>query len=467
MSVPLCKDGPVAVTGNRPRAVAFLPGGDRFEDFHDRIGVTLEDLRGALSGTWLFNYVEALQAADVRPVLYFVSARVPDIVRFTHQPTGAAIRILPAPWLHRKLQGARDRFGIPSPVYSSVLSYAATPWWALVKELRRDGCEAILCQEYESPRFDQAVIVGNLLRIPVFATYQGGSGPGSSLELPLRRLSVRRAAGLIIGANSEIQRVRKAYGVPAERIGLVPNSLDVAAWQPVDRSAARATLGIPNEARVVAWHGRVEIDCKGLDLLLDAWQQLCAARPQERLLLLLVGTGRDHDVLTRRIGSLTQGTVRWDDRWIRDRKLIGQYLSAADIAVLSSRREGFPVAVVEAMTCSLPVVATNVSGVADAFGDDPVGVIVPPEDAAALALALGRLLDDDALRRELGRRARRRAENEFSVQSVASRLRAFMEDRGAFRGSPRQPDCSAERASERDREEFALVETADTGIDGK
>jgi glycosyltransferase involved in cell wall biosynthesis len=467
MSVPLCKDGPVAGTGNRPRAIALLPAGDRFEDFHDRIGVTLEDLREGLSGTWLFNYVEALHAAGVRPVLYFVSARVPSIVRFTHQPTGASIRFLPTPWLHRKMQGARDRFGIPSPLFASLLSYAATPWLALVKEFRRDDCEAILCQEYEYPRFDEAVVVGRLLRMPVFATYQGGSASRSGLERPFRRISTRLAAGLIIGARKEIERVRTAYGVPAERTGLVPNGLDVETWQPLDRHVARAALGIADDTRVVVWHGRVEIDCKGLDLLLDAWEQLCVARPHARLQLLLVGSGRDHDALNRRIASLPADSVRWDDRWVRDRNVIWRYLSAADIAVLSSRREGFPVAVVEAMTCGLPVVATNVSGVIDALGDELAGVVVPPEDAPALAAALGRLLDDDPLRRELGQRARRRAEREFSLQRVGSRLRAFMEARGAFREWPRLLGRSVEPVSVQSREDVAFVDAPDPAIDAK
>jgi glycosyltransferase involved in cell wall biosynthesis len=317
-------------------------------------------------------------------------------------------------------------------MYTSVLSYTATPWLALAREFRRDGCEAILCQEYEYPRFDQAVVTGRLLHMPVFATYQGGSTPRSVVELPLRGAMIRRASGLIIGANREMQRVRAAYGVPAERTALVPNALDVATWRPRDRAAARAALGIANDIRVVAWHGRVEIDSKGLDVLLDAWK-LCVARPYPRLLLLLVGSGRDREALHHRIASLPAGAVRWDDRWVRDRNLIWQYLSAADISVLSSRREGFPVAVVEAMACGLPVVATDISGVRDALGNEPTGLVVPREDARALAAAIGRLLDDEPLRRQLGERARQRAESEFSLQTVGSRIRAFMEQRGAFR----------------------------------
>jgi glycosyltransferase involved in cell wall biosynthesis len=426
---------PSAGADQRP-AIAFLPWGDRFEDFHDKIGISAEEFREELTGTWLFNYVGAFQDAGLQPVLYFVSARVTEPMRFTHRPTGTPIRFLPAPWLHRKLQGGRDRFRIRSSLFRSLLSYVATPWPALAKELRLDHCEAILCQEYEYPRFDEAILLGRALHIPVFATYQGGNRPGSVLERPFRRIAVRRAAGVVTGAREEVQRLRSRYGVPANRIAIVPNAFDVRRWQPTERAAARDRLGIPSDVQVVVWQGRVEIHSKGLDVLLDAWKLLCEERPRARSLLLLVGSAQDDEALRQRLDQFPPGTVRWEDRFVLDRDLLWQYLSAADIATSASRKEGFSVSIIEAMACGLPVVATDVSGVAEALGDPPAGVIVPPEDATALADAFGHLLDDDSLRKTLGDRARRRAEEEFSFDAVGSRLRAFMEDRGAFPPRP-------------------------------
>jgi len=177
----------------------------------------------------------------------------------------------------------------------------------------------------------------------------------------------------------------------------------------------------------------VEIDCKGLDVLFDAWQRLCAERVGPRPLLLLVGSGRDDEKVRRRISTTAPGTVQWHSRYVLDRELLWRYLSAADVAALPSRREGFPVTVIEAMACALPVVASDVSGVREALGDDPPGIIVPPGQPDALAEALRRLVDDPALRYDLGVRARRRAEQEFSLAAVGSSLRTFMEQRGAFR----------------------------------
>ena len=425
---------------DRQPSVAILPVPDRFEDFFDKIGMSLESFRDDLTGGWLFNFVEALQAAGVRPVLYFVSARVPTVVRWTHRATGAPIRFLPAPWLHRKLQGGRDRLRISSPSFRSLLSYVATPWRDLAREFRRDACAAILCQEYEHPRFDEALVVGRALRIPVFATYQGANVPGSSLELPFRHLAMRRASGLITGSRWEMQRVRSTYGVSIARMALLPNALDVALWRPGNRNEARAALGIPMDAVVVVWHGRVVVEHKGLDVLLDAWERLYTKRSSRPYLLLLVGSGQDRDVLRRRVSSFPPGAVRWEDRRIHDPSDIRRHLVSADIATLSSRSEGFAVSVIEAMACGLPVVATDVSGVAEAFGEEVAGVIVPRQDPARLAEALARLLDSEPLRRELGERARRRAQKEFSLEVVGGRLRAFMEERGAFFGSGVETD---------------------------
>jgi glycosyltransferase involved in cell wall biosynthesis len=245
---------------------------------------------------------------------------------------------------------------------------------------------------------------------------------------------MRHAAGLIVASGPEIRRVQSAYGVPAERIAYVPNALDTRHWQASDRRAARAALGIPLDVGVVVWHGRVEIHSKGLDILLDAWDRLYRDRAGDRPLLVLVGSAQHDAAMRERVALFPPGAIRWEDRYELRPELIRRYLSASDIATKPSRAEGFSVAVIEAMACGLPVVATAVSGVADALGGDaPAGVIVPPDDPAALAEALGRLLDDEPLRRTLGTRARRRAEERFSLEVVGGQLRTFMERRGAFR----------------------------------
>jgi glycosyltransferase involved in cell wall biosynthesis len=422
---------PGADAPERPAAqptVALVAWGDRFEDFYDRLGVTLDDFRERLVGDWMFNYVDALRCVGVRTVLFFASAHVEEPLRFLHQPTGATVCVLPSPRIHQKARGLQDRFWPSSTTMLTVSSYLSTPLRLLGRELRRQRCDVILCQDYEYPRFDLCVPLGRLLRLPVFATFQGAARTVGPVEYGLRRLALHACAGLIIGARRERERVRARYRVPTAKLAQLPNPVDVGAWRAVDRGQARAGLGIPSDARVVGWHGRVELLRKGLDVLLEAWKRVCAARPGVPLLLLLVGTGRDAGELRRRLDAYRFDNVRWIDRYVHERALLVRYLSAADVYAFPSRHEGFAVATLEAMACGLPVVAADAPGAADLLegGERSGGIVVPRADAGALAAALGCLLDDEERSRRLGARARQHVEQRFSLEKVGAELRALM-----------------------------------------
>lgn len=437
----------------KPPTIALLHCYDLIEDFLDTIGVSLETFYSEFTGSWMFGYINALKSVGVRTVLFCISARVTETSRFTHVPTGATICILPASRIYRAYRTVRSlrrqtlnldeefspaandhntRPSLLTPFKNAVSSlgtYLSTPLGLLARELRHEGCDAILCQEYGYARFDSCVLLGQLMHLPVFATFQGGGyGARSFLEYPLRLLALRACTGLIIATQTEFQRVSAQYEVPNAKLARIFNPMDVETWRATNRGEARLALGIPLNARVVVWHGRVDIFIKGLDILLAAWKQICDERPGKDLRLLLVGTGRDADKLRQHITTMQLQGVIWLDEFVHDRSIIGRYLSAADVYTLSSRNEGFPTAPIEAMSCGLPVVAVDVNGVPDILegGEASGGLVVPREDARALALTLGRVLDDEAWGRELGKRARCRAENYFSSEAVGKQLRDFL-----------------------------------------
>jgi starch synthase len=262
------------------------------------------------------------------------------------------------------------------------------------------------------------------MRLPVFATFQGGDKLQSFLEYPMRLLAYRACTGLLVATQTEIDRLQLQYGVPTTKIARIFNPVDVGTWQASDRSEARAELGIPDNARVVVYHGRIDMYRKGLDVLLDAWELICRDRPDQDLRLLVVGTGPDAEQLSQRITTMQLRGVIWLNEFVNDRTVIQRYLSAADVYSLASRQEGFPVAPIEAMACNLPVVAADAPGVPDILegGEVSGGLVVPREDATALAQALGRVLDDEAWGRELGDRARCRAESCFTPEIVGKQL---------------------------------------------
>jgi starch synthase len=262
----------------------------------------------------------------------------------------------------------------------------------------------------------------------VFATFQGGNYHHSHLERFVRPLSLRACAGLIVAPQTEAQRVRARYGVHPAKVTRIFNPVDLSVWYPVDRAAARAALGLPSGAQVVAWHGRVAVHKKGLDLLLDAWGRVCRERPERQLRLLLVGTGDEAAELRGRLVASRLPGVIWIDQFLHEPAILRQYLSAADVYAFTSRYEGCPVAPVEAMACGLPIVATDATGLPDILegGEASGGRLVPREDVHALAREIGRLLDDPQAAHDLGERARHRAAACFSVESVGRQLRDLL-----------------------------------------
>jgi len=420
--------------------IAVLPWGDLIEDFLDGIGVSVEEFASKMTGGWLFGYVEALRLKGIAASIFCFSDRVERTVHMVHHATGAEVVLLPTPAAYKRLRRhMKDPYGWnveamfgPTTGLSRrgwrlahhVAPYLATSVMALSREIRRAGCRAILCQEYESPRFDAASAVGGLLRIPVFATFQGGSWHRSGLERRLRPLTLRRCAGLIIGSSFEAARVQKCYGIPSEKIASIFNPLDLSLWRPDSRQDARRALGIPDTTRVAIWHGRIDIREKGLDILLEAWRVVCSRRTEQDIVLMLVGTGPDADQLDEEIRRTAVPRVRWLREYVLDRARIRQYLSAADVYVFPSRREGLPVAPLEAMACGLGVVAASAPGVADILneGEQSGGLVVPIGDATSIARHLGDVLDDEGWGRTLGVRARRRVERAFSLDAIGAQL---------------------------------------------
>ena len=323
----------LSLTDAKPQpTIALLPCCDLFEDFFDTIGMSLETYCNELTGGWQFNYIESLQLVGVRTVIFFFSARVSETTRFLHVPTGATICVLPPSRIYRAYRTVRRQAGniwkrwkgkssevnaagsiqvnsAPSTRLSllqvlkdgvmSLGSYLSTPLGLLIRELRHQGCDTILCQDYEYARFDVCVLLGKFMHLPVFATFQGGDKLPSPFEYPFRWLSLRASSGLIIASQIERQRVLAFYGVPPTKLVPIFNPMDVTTWRARDRDEARAELGIPSDAQLVAYHGRIQIWQKGLDILLEAWDQICRERPGKDLRLLLVGTGSDADELHR------------------------------------------------------------------------------------------------------------------------------------------------------------------------
>lgn len=242
-------------------------------------------------------------------------------------------------------------------------------------------------------------------------------------RLPLRQLLERLTARLddrtTCVSEAVAAHARDALGVRAPVV--VENGIDLArfARAPEGRAAARATLGLHPDARVVGAVARLTAQ-KGLDDLLRAFARVAPDRPDA--LLVLVGEGEEAaalDALAAELGLSARV------RRVGFRRDVPELLRALDVLAMPSRWEGFGLALVEGLAAGVPCVATAVDSLPGVMGD--AGLLVPPGDVPALGAALGRLLDEPDLRADLARRGPEQAKR-FDVRvMVAGYERVYRE----------------------------------------
>jgi len=274
---------------------------------------------------------------------------------------------------------------------------------ALCERLRPD---AVHTHGYRPDLIDAGV--ARQFGIPVITTahgFTGGTWRNRVYEY-LQRRAFRRFDAVVAVSRPLSDRLARA-GVPRSRIHIVPN-----AWRrmapALDRDTARHALGIPREDFVVGWVGRLSAE-KGPDVLLEALPHL----NDVPLTVSMIGVGDavQQLALQARAGELgVADRIRWHGV-VRDAERV---YAAFDACVLSSRTEGTPVVLFEAMAAGVPVVATTVGGVPDVVSVEEA-VLVRSEDPLALASGIRDVYEHAAAAARRARAARARLEREFAV----------------------------------------------------
>jgi len=245
--------------------------------------------------------------------------------------------------------------------------------------------------------------------IPTVTTVHGASKMGGirgAFFEWLQRQNYRRFDG-VVAVSKALYDESLADGVPPHRLHLVPN-----AWaklrETMPRRDARRALGLSEEEDVIGWVGRF-IRVKGGDLFLDALRLI----PDPRPTAVMIGYGPELDQLRRQADDLDLGD---SVRFLTDIRDAARYFGAFDAYVLSSRSEGLPIVILEAMAAEAPIVATRVGGVPEVL-DESTGWLVPSEDPSALATAIAICLRDRSASEERARRAKHALENRYSLDT--------------------------------------------------
>lgn len=244
------------------------------------------------------------------------------------------------------------------------------------------------------------------LGIPVVTTVHGFTGGGIKNQLyeTLQRRSFRRFDA-VCAVSRRLARHLLRAGVPPNRLHVVPNG-----WHgspaPFERAAARRALGITGDQFQIGWVGRLSLE-KGPDTMIEALGRL----GHIPYIASFVGDGPER-VRLERITSASP--LAWRVRWHGSIPEAGKHLAAFDAFVLSSRTEGMPIVLFEAMAAGVPVIATDVGGVPEVVTAREA-LLVPPDDADALALAIEAVYQDRTAATTRAAAARRRLNEEFDM----------------------------------------------------
>jgi glycosyltransferase involved in cell wall biosynthesis len=234
-----------------------------------------------------------------------------------------------------------------------------------------------------------------------------------SVQARWERRNVERADLVVVTSRYSADVAQREYGVPLERVAVVPEPIDLEVWDDQFWRAPRRPRNAPVVLSVARMYPR-----KRLSDLLHAAAILRARVPG--IQVRIVGRGPEWEAVSRLHAALGLGdsVVLLGD--LTREGLAEEYVNAS-VFCLPSVQEGFGIVFLEAMAAELPVVACRIAAVPEVVLDATTGLLVGPRDPGALAEALERLILDPALARRLGQEGRRRALG-FSPRAVAERF---------------------------------------------
>jgi D-inositol-3-phosphate glycosyltransferase len=239
------------------------------------------------------------------------------------------------------------------------------------------------------------------------------------------------AERIIAATPAEVDQLTSLYHADLQKITVIPPGVDRSHFYPIPKDEACAAIGIPTNARMILFVGRIE-PLKGVDVLLKALAIMQADCHHERCSYHLAiiggdpsGSAENANSEIYRLKNLCH-ELNLDDTVVflgkRDQTTLPYYYSAAEILVMPSYYESFGMVALESMACGTPVVASHTGGLAYLVQDGLNGFTVSGGDARGLARRMSQLLADPVLRERIGRQAAEYAQS-YAWENIAGRIK--------------------------------------------
>jgi glycosyltransferase involved in cell wall biosynthesis len=343
-----------------------------------------------------------------------IADRVTWRLGLQYQAVPSALRVLRHPWLQKPdiIQLYNTHGGYFAPWILPALARRAPLVWRLSDMWPMTGhcAYSASCNRWMT----------GCGACPDLATYPAIGLDTTAYLWRQKRRIYERMKLTVVAPSSWIEGIARQSPLLAHAdIHRIPNGLDLNAFHPSDRGAARRHFGVPHDRTAILFAPHVASNNKrkGGDLLEAALQRLGA---RDDVVLLVAGVGAEQWV-----GRVPQQVIALG--YLREDRLMAMANAACDFVVVSSAVENLPNGVMEAFACERPVVAFDSGGMRDAVRDGDTGVLVPSLDVAGLARALEQMIADAEGRRAMGERALALAKREFAAEVEVARFESLYE----------------------------------------
>jgi len=265
-------------------------------------------------------------------------------------------------------------------------------------------------------------IMSKYCRIPVVAAVHDKFIGEQSLKLRLNRFLMNKMDVILAVAQGQRDQLVTRQYIREDIVRVVYNGIDLDHFKPrVEREEQCRLLGLNSKAPIVGTVARL-VHLKGVDVFLKAAEAVLKKFPSTQFVV--VGDGPEAHELKRMSQALG---IASSVRFLGSRGDVADTARVFNVGVLSSRTEALPMAILEYMSLSVPVVATNVGGVSEMVGHGETGLLISEDDPSALVGALEVLLSDPHKARKMGLRGRAKVESCFQISNTVSRTEQLFE----------------------------------------